>query len=100
MRGVFVFGEFMQISVDSKYPGHVLNTHRVQIELDGVKQHLCVAADEEAGTVTRFVVDTTGNIALDPLNPTEALIETVKGEVKILLPEHWTPMYPAHYERM
>lgn len=79
----------MRVSVKTDDPGNtayadlLCEGRTVHIFLDGVEQRDVITADEEAGTVERFVLDADGHAQLDPLKEGEAWIETVTGTVRI-----------------
>jgi hypothetical protein len=76
----------MRVSCNPDDPGYVASPWGVKVFLDGVEQRKVITADEEEGTVLRYVLDAQGGAQLDPKNPEEAWRETVRGSVRIEFP--------------
>lgn len=77
----------MQIATDDYLLELLQKQNRTpRIFLDGIKQEWVIAANEETGELTRYVLDARGEIAIDPKTDS-ARKETVRGKVRILLDE-------------
>jgi hypothetical protein len=63
------------------------HARRAKIYFNGTEIRSVIEADEEQGTIVRFVRDSAGRIMRDPDNEGDALKETLKGAVRIELPE-------------
>jgi hypothetical protein len=51
--------------------------------LDGIEQKAVQEADEEAGYIIRAILDDDGEEQLNPDNPNELWVETVRGRVEV-----------------
>lgn len=81
----------MRISSDRGDPGYRQfmvareNGKTVRVYLDGVEVQKCIAADDEAGWVRRYVLDVNGKIQPDPNDPEVIWEERVEGDVRIVI---------------
>ena len=71
---------------DAGYPLYesTLKLKRVKVYFNGVEQHHCTVADDEAGFIERAVLDECGRLYLDPLTD-EVPMESLQGDVKIVI---------------
>jgi hypothetical protein len=51
--------------------------------LNGVEQKHVSIADEEEGLIERCVLDADGRVQVDPKNPDQIWMETVRGHVRV-----------------
>ena len=84
----------MRLSSNDQDPEAFAAYQRVMAErgipyvyLDGVLQPKCSLADDEKGEIVRCVVDAEGRAQVDPNNPEEIWVETVRGKVEIMFGE-------------
>lgn len=79
----------MRISTDESdlgYPAFLHTLARgqsVRVFLDGQEVMGCSVADEEAGFVTRCVLDADRKAQQDPTDPESIWLETVYGDVRV-----------------
>lgn len=79
----------MRVSVKADDPGNLTyglligEGKTVHVFLDEVEQRDVITAEEEEGTVERFVLDSDRHAQIDPNKPGEAWVETVTGNVRI-----------------